>query len=263
MYEDTKDVWLIGKWLSWPFWFLSVYFNVARDKSWEADQDLVYAITWVKGLVDGNVIGDILEKIWFEFSFLKRDPIGWVRAKIDEVSGELRFLRLDPMGWMRSRVYFAFPVFHSLLGNSGWWVYNELNKRYPEIGSFIRDTWGFIRGKVLSLFWWARELETNPTRMIIDRINAQVGWFWSFMQNPSDFIVNRFASYNYLLHQMLTDPNRWVKDRMATVLGINPNEMDNLVVTLIKRMFSAVLGNQSGLLDYTKEAIVSLILRFI
>lgn len=141
MYNAVKDVAFVGKALAWPFYLLSHYFNIARDKSWEADQELVYAITWVKGLVERSTIADILERIWGEFTFLRYDPIGWVRAKIDQVSGELRFLRNDPYGWIRSRLYLALPVFYSLLGNSGWWVYSKLSERFPEIGAFIRDTW--------------------------------------------------------------------------------------------------------------------------
>lgn len=263
LYQDIANVWMFGKWLSWPFYLLSVYFNSARDKCWESDQDLVYAITWVKGLVEGSIIADILERIWYEFTFLRNDPIGWVRLKIDQVSGELQFLRIDPYGWMRSRLYAAFPVFYNLLGNSGWWVYNELSNRYPEFSTFINNPWSYIKNKVLSQFWWARALDSNPVQLVINWINAQTGWFWDFIHNPSYFIYQRVRAYNWDLNILLTDPLRWFKEKLASALGMYPYEMDNFITSLIKRAFSAVLSNQGGLLDYVKEAMVNLILRFI
>lgn len=263
MYESTKDVWLIGKWLAWPFYILSFYFLIARDKSWEADSTLVSVQTWIKGIIEGSTLIQLLEHLWWEFRYLRADPIGWVRAKIDQISGELRYLRLDPYGWIKSRLYFAFPVFYSLLGNSGWWVYNELSKRYPIIGDFIRDPWNTTRIIVLTMFGLLRDLEIDPSYKVIDWISRRFGWFWSFMQDPSGFIVGRFASYNYFLHTLVTDPNRWVKERIASVFGMDYAEMDNFTTSIIKRMFLAVLGNRSGLLDYSKNAICELILRFI
>lgn len=263
LYKDIIDVWLIGKWLGWPFYFLSVYFNNARDKCWEADQDLVNAKTWIKGLVEGSIIADILERIWYEFSFLRRDPVGWVKAKIDQVSGELRFLRQDPYGWIRSRLYLALPVFYSLLGNSGWWVYNELSNRYPIIRELVNDPWGFVRERVLGAFWWASYLQGNATYAVINWINGHVGWFWQFLNSPSGFILEKVKAYNYSSWQLFNDPVSWVKEKLASILGMRPYEMDNFVSSLIKRAFSAVLANQGGLLDYVKEAMVNLILRFI
>lgn len=263
MYEDTKNVWVIGKYLSWPFYFLSIYFNIARDKCWDADQELVFAITWVKGLVEGSTIADILERIWHEFAFLRWDPVGWIRAKIDQVSGELRFIRTDPYGWMRSRLYMALPVFYSLLGNSGWWIYSKLNERYPEIGSFIRDSWGYIRNKVLSIFSWSRSLDANPVQYVINLINGQTGWFWSFISNPRQFIIDKLLEQSYDIRLLLTNPKQWIKGQIASLLGMQVYEMDTFISSLIKRAFGVVLSNQGGMLDYVKEGLVNLILRFI
>lgn len=263
LYQDIANVWMLGKWLAWPFYLLSVYFNNTRDKCWEADQSLVFAITWVTGLIEGTVIADILERIWYEFTFLRNDPIGWVRLKIDQVSGELQFLRNDPYGWMRSRLYAALPVFYNLLGNSGWWVYNELSNRYPIIKDLVNDPWGFIRERVLGVFSWARELNINPTTSIIGWINSYVGWFWSFLWNPSQFIYNKLKQYNYDIYVLFTDPIRWIKEKVATLLGMSSYELDTFIPSLIKRAFSIVLSNQGGLLDYVEQALVNLILRFI
>lgn len=261
--NDIADIWLLGVWLSYPFYAIGYYFFAARDLVWQADNSLVYAISWIKGITEGNVIVDILERLWYEFAYLKADPIGWVRTKIDQVSGELRFLRTDTYGWMRSRLYFAFPAFYNILGNSGWWVYTRLNERYPEFGQFIGNTWGYIRDTVLGLFWWARELEANPAQMIINRISGYAGWFWSFLGNPRQFIVDRLSEYTYEISIFLTNPRQWLKSSLGAILGISTADMDNFVPFLVRRMFSMVLSNHQGLLDYTKEAIINLVLRFI
>lgn len=263
IYESIKYVWLIGKWLAWPFYLLSAYFYSARDKSWEADSSLVNAISWIKNIIEGSAIIDILEVLWWEFRYLRADPVGWVRAKIDRVSGELRFIRQDPYGWMRSRLYLALPIFYLLLGNSGWWIYSKLNARYPEIGSFIRDTWGFIRNKVISVFYWARELDIDPGTAVIGWINRYVGWFWSFIWSPSSFIKEQLSNTSWDLRVLLSDPRLWVKEQVASILGLNTYEMDNFVVSIIKRMFSAILSNQAGLIDYIKHTACELFLRYI
>jgi hypothetical protein len=263
LYEDIRDVWMLGKWLAWPFYYLSSYFNNARDKCWEADQDLVFAITWVKGLIEGNLIADILERIWYEFTLLRNDPVGWVKAKIDQVSGELRYLRLDPLGWIQSRLYFAFPIFYTLLGNSGWWIYSKLNERYPEVGSFIRDTWGYLKSRIINIFFWARELDINPSTAVIGWINNRIGWFWSFVNSPSVFVYERLKRRNYDINLLLTNPIQWVKEKVGFVLGMNTYEMDNFTVSIIKRMFSAILSNQAGLIEYVRHTVCELILRYI
>lgn len=263
IYNDTKEVWLIGKWLSWPFYHISNYFYSARDKSWEADSTLVWVKTWVKGLIEGSTIVDILEVLWFEFRYLRADPVGWVSAKIDQISGELRFLRTDTIGWLRSRLYFAFPTFYALLGNSGWWIYSKLSERYPEIGLFIRDTWGFIRNKVLRIFWWARELQSNPPNAIINWVNSRAPWFWGFITSPHqtfyDFIINITPD----LRLMILEPQRWIKEKLSVILGLNYYEMDNFIPSLIKRMLGLILSNYGGLLEYAKQSLCDFILRFI
>lgn len=263
LYQDILGAWIVGKWFAWPFYFMSLYFNIARDKCWEADQDLVFAISWVKGITEGSTLIDILEVLWYEFRYLRADPVGWVRAKIDQVSVELSFLRQDPYGWMRSRLYLALPVFYSLLGNSGWWIYSKLDERYPEIGEFIRDSWGFIYNKVLSLFSWARELNSNPTNAVIQWVHNRTGWFWSFVNDPTGFIVNRLKHYNYEIYNLLTYPKNWFKVKLAERLGMDHTELDTFIPSLIRRAFGSVLSNEGGMLEYVQEAMVNLILRFI
>lgn len=263
MYDDIKDLWLIGKWLSWPFYLIHTYFNAARNKCWQADVELVFALTWIKGITEGSVIIDLLEHLWYEFRYLRADPIGWVSAKIDQVSGELRYLRTDPYGWMRSRLYLAIPAFYSILGNSGWWIYSKLTERYPEFGLFMGNTWGYIRDKVLGLFWWARDLNTSPKYAVYGWINQLFPWFNDFMTNPAGTIINYLRGYNYNIGLLFDNPAQWFKERLAVALGLQPHEMDNFVPFLIKRMFSLVLSNYLGLLDYVENAICQLILKFI
>lgn len=261
--NDIQDIWLIGTWLSYPFYAIGYYMFQARDLVWQADDTLVEVITWIKGITEGNVIIGILEHLWYEFRYLKADPIGWVSAKIDQVSGELRHLRLDPLGWIRTRFRVAMPEFTSLLNNGAYWVYSRLIEWKPEFGDFIRNTHGYIRDKVLSLFGWARELETNPAQMIINRISGYAGWFMTFLQDPAGFIYRELTAYNWELRLLLTDPTQWVKEKIGSILGISTADMDNFVPFLIKRMFSLILSNHQGLLDYTKEALINLVLRYI
>jgi len=261
--NDTKDVWLLGKWLSYSFYAIGYYFFAARDLVWSADDSLVDAISWIKGITDGNVIVDILERLWYEFRYLKADPIGWVRTKIDQVSGELRFLRTDPYGWMRSRLYLAIPAFYSILGNSGWWVYSKLTERYPELGAFIRNTTGFIRDKIIGTFAWARALDWNPSQTVIDWLTSRAPWFHSFIVNPSVTLVDLLLRYNYDFGLLVSNPLQWFKQRLASVLGMSQADIDNFIPSLIRRLFSAILSNQAGLLDYVEHAVCELILRFI
>ena len=261
--DDLYDVWLIGKWLCQPFSLISVYLNNARDKSWQADSELVDAKNWIKGLIEGWTIIHVLEQLWWEFRYLRTDPRGWVAAKIDQISSELRYIRLDTYGWLRTRLYWAFPVFYNLLGNSGWWVYNELDKRYPDIGSFIRDSWGYIYNKVLGIFQWARDLQNNPSNTVIGWINNRTGWFWDFITNPYGTIYTFMSNINVDFRLLINNPVEWFKSKLSDSLGMSRYELNNLPVSLVRRMFSVILNNQDGLLDYTKEAIINLVLRFI
>lgn len=263
IYEDIRDIWLLGKWLAAPFYYLNWYFTIARDKTWQADTELVKALTWIRGLIEGTTIADVLENIWFEFTYLRRDPVGWVSAKIDQVSDELRYVRLDPFGWIRTRLYMAFSGSYNLFNNSAWWIYVKLNERYPDIGSFIRDSWGYIRSRVLGLFFWARELDVNPGKAITDWLTYRTGWFRSFVNDPWQFIIDRLKEYSYDLNLFLTDSRQWLKQKMASILGISVSDMDNFVVALIKTMFNYVLYNYQGLLDYVQQATIEIILRFI
>lgn len=261
--NDIKDVWLIGTWLSYPFYAIGYYFSAAKVLVWQADDSLVDAITWIKGIVDGNTVIDILERLWWEFRFLRADPVGWVRTKIDEVSGELQWLRIDPIGWTRSRFYLALPEFSSILNNSAFWVYSRLIQWKPDFGTFIRNPRGYIRDKVLSSFSSIRALDWNPSQTVIDWLTSQSPWFHSFMVNPSGTIVDLMTRNNYNLGLLISNPVQWFKQRLASVLGMQTYELDDFIPSLIKRFFSAILGNQAGLLDYVKTAVCDIILRFI
>ena len=94
-------------------------------------------------------------------------------------------------------------------------------------------------------------------------INNQTGWFWDFIHNPTWFIYNKIRSYNWDIHLLLTDPVGWFRAKLASLLGMSSYELDTFLPSLIKRGFSVVLSNQGGMLEYVKEALVTLILRFI
>lgn len=263
IYESIRDTWLLGPYLAWPFYYLYLFFNEAKQKSWEADDKLVEIATWVNGIINGTVIRDILDFLSYNYTRLRNDPIGLIRDILSYVSYEFTLIRIDPYNWVKNKVLAVWPIVYDLIYGTRNWLLNVLGQNFPLLYQLFVNPFGTLRNWILSLFYWAREFNSNVIQSIISFISQRAWWFSGFITAPVSTLINLIKQQNFSLGQFLDNPIQWVKYRIMDFFGIPYGQEYNVVSELIKKAMLILAINQGGILILLEKHLCDIIVYFL
>lgn len=263
IFNDIRDVWLLGTWLAWPFFFMYTYFMSAGDFCIQADDKLVDVITWVKGITEGSTFWHLLSNVTYDIGFILRDPVGWLLWRLDTISYIYRQLRDDPYGWFRDKLLAVFPIFYDIIYNTYWWFRDRIRDLSGDLVWLLDDSWGFIYHKVIGVFGWAWSLQFRASDSIIDWITERVWWFRSFLNQPRQTIIDFIRQQSWDIDELITDPRKWVNQRVFELLGIDYYSYENVITQITKKLISELVYMSTPLIETLFSQFVDFVVRFL
>lgn len=263
IYEKIEDVWLLGKYLRWPFYFIQYAFFTARDLSFDANIWVRKTKASIDALYEGWKFTEILDGISYHFQWIRQDSIGWLRHYISKINIDLAQLVTNATIWFRTMFYIQYPELWRLWNNSSSWLYDLLSYLLPYSFGFLINPYAKLTDWIIAWFPALRQLIQNPNAYVINLIGDWIGWFIGFLYHPTSTIVSFLKTFSYDLRALIDNPTWWFESKLAVLLKCSVGELYNLPVTLLRKIFSAILGNQLGILDTVRNAVCDIILRFI
>jgi hypothetical protein len=263
LYEDIRDIWLIGVWLSTPFYVISGYFFSARDFAFEADNWLAKVWYRVEGIFNGDIIREIIDTISYHYSWLRENPINWIVYHLQQFSWEMSQLINNPIAWFLYKLQDVSPELWDIAISATNWLRDKFEQLYPSITSFLYDPYAFIYDKVIQLFPIIWSLMYYPTDTILGWLYDRYYWLNDLFNDPKWTIWGFLKQISYELSSFLDDPSFWFRHKLASLLGLSVGQLSNLPYYLSKIVFDTLAQNYWGILDTMKTRLCDIILHFI
>lgn len=262
LYHKVKDVWLLGPYLRWPFWWLWFYCDVIANKFYQADDVVRKLKQWLDGITDGNVFENLLYWLSSEFRSIRFAAGSWVRAKFQNISHETWQLLNTPVVWVLDRLEGYIPWFHGFRTDPIATVIGWLTKRHPWIAQFLLYTITFIRDKVYQGIGFLRELRDNPQSRVIDWLAAWYAWIRSFLIDPLGFIVEKVKAFRADVRLFFDNPIAWAREKIKQVTGLTDIDLSDIPFYVFRR----VLDNAEGYVERRyatfRDVAVRIIMKF-
>ncbi len=242
LYEALKDVWLLGTYLRWPFWWLYYYFNFIGDKFYQAD-DLVRDLKrWVDGLVKGTVFEDLLYWLSYHFRSIRSDATNWVRRRFQSISGDMWSFVNTPHVWVFRKIEDWISWFYDFRRNPRETVVNWLKDKYPWIAGFLFNALGFIVDKVYAGIGFLRGLRDRPQNTIIDWLAQWYHWVRTFLSNPFQFIIEKVKSFSTEIRLFFDNPLEWARVKIKQVLGVSDFDLSDLPYYILRKILQNAIA---------------------
>ena len=245
LYEQLDDVWLLGTYLRWPFWWLWFYCDYIATKLYQAD-DLIREIKrWVDGIVDGTVFEDMIDWVSREYKSLRYDPKGWVRRMFQSISHETWQILNVPAVWVLDRLEGNIHWFGTFRRDPITAVVGWLTSRYPWLSQFLLNTLYFIRDKVYDSIGFMRDLRDNPQARVIDWLASWYAWIRSFLIDPLGFIVEKVKAFRTDIRFFFDNPIAWAREKIKQVTGWTDADISDIAFYIFRR----ILDNASSYVE--------------
>lgn len=263
IYEDTKDVWLIGVWLSTPFYVIANYFFDAKQWCLEGDKWLAEVWYRVEGIFKGNIIQEILDTISYHYSWLRDNPINWIVYHLQQFTWDMQLLLTNPLSWFLYKLQDTSPELWYIALNAASWLRNKIQDIFPVAIDFLYDPMGFMYDRTIQLFPVLWALLNFPVDQILEWLYSRYPWLNDLFNDPKWTIVGFIKQISYELELFLNDPSFWFRNKLASILGLSVGQLTNLPYYLAKMVIDIFAQNYWGILDTIKTRLCNIILHYI
>lgn len=262
-YQKIREVWLIGPYLAWPFYFVSQWFFDARDYSWQAEVLVRYLKRWIDGLSSGNTFSQLLYRIAAPLWEVVYDPRGWLIKRIRDVGGSLYALYANANTWVTIKVETNFPFLKGIRDNPRQWLVDLLNARFPGIISIFQDFDGWLKSRVEWFYPFIYRLRIDPIGYIIGLINSRYPAFVRFLDNPEHEIYRYLTNRYPELFLFFGNPELWFNEKLRRTLGLSFVEYGSPVPILLVTILDMITRAFYNQLNWISNRICNIILLFI
>lgn len=262
LYERFEDVWLLGTYLRWPFWWLHHYFNNVSSNFHSADHLIRDLKRWIDGLTDGNVFEDLLYWISYHFRSIRNDPVGWVRARFTAISHEAWQILSVPTVWVFDKIKAWIPWWDEFRYNPAKFVIDKFTSTYPWFSSFLFNALSFIVDNVYAGIGFLRQLRDAPQNTIIDWIVQWYGWFRDFLYNPMWFIIGKIKEYSVELRLLIDDPYFWVRSKIKSIMGWSDFDISDIAFYMFSRFLQRANDYVERKYETVRNVAIDIIMRF-
>jgi len=263
IYEKIEDVWLLGKYLRWPFYFIQYAFFKVRDLCFDANIWLAQFELAIDALYDGWKFREILDDISYHYRWLRDNPYDWLLHHLLRVNLDIASIITNASGWFTSRFRGMSWYLRYFIDNPTGCILYILSYAIPTAYTFLLNPRSKLVSWMYSLFPIFRDFIYNPNSLIISLIAQWYPWFSNFLRSPTLQIVGMLKSFSYDLRLLINNPSFWFRHKLATALFVSVSDLDNMPVAIIKRIFYVIFRNELGMIDYIRNAVCNLFLRYI
>lgn len=192
LYASTRNVWLIGQYLSLFFLSVSNHVLILETRVINLADDWSEFYDWVsENLGSSNVPALLLQYADDLISFI-REPFDWIADTIRDFFPELQQITRDPVSFVLEILYrytgldidfvdnprnVIRNIIHDTVGdlvdiarNPSAWIIGELNNIIPNFQKFIADTRGWVRDQIEDEFPNIVDFLRNPEQFIAERL---------------------------------------------------------------------------------------------
>jgi hypothetical protein len=263
IYNDVKDVWLLGKHLSYPFYMMYVYIMTGAGYVFEADNKLVHILTWLKGIIEGNTLVQLIASFSWDLQQIINNPLGWFIAKLGESSHNFRRIREDPYQFVMDMLFARLPIIRDIIYRTSDWLKDKLRDISHDLFLFIENPWQYLYDKMTSMFTWLYWINAEPVNTVINWLVNYSWWFRDFLNNPQDKIISFIIQARPEMNDLLNNPYYWIKRKISDVLGIDLNSGEPTGLVMFFHIIDTLVYMPQHILDRVASKLVDFILRFI
>jgi hypothetical protein len=262
LYDKLKDVWLLGKWLRWPFWWLYFYFNFIADKFYDADDLLREFKRWIDGLIEGSVFEDLLDWLSYHYRSIRNDPKRWVRVQFQGISHDLWRLINPPHVWIFEKIQEWITWFYEFRTDPKGTVVKWLTEKYPWLSQFLFNALAFIVNNVYAGIGFLRELRDNPTNRVVQWLANWYSWITSFLSDPFGFIIEKVKQFSIEVRLFFDNPVQWARDKIKQVLGMNDYDLSDIPYYILKSLLNKAMMYVNREYPQIRQVACDIIMRF-
>lgn len=262
LYEDLEDIWLLGKWLRWPFWWLYTYFRFISDKFYQADDLLREFKRWIDGIVEGSVFEDLLYWLSSHFRTIRYNATSWVKWRIEDISGDLwRFIN-TPHVWVFAKIDDWISWFYAFRQDPRGTIVNWLTERYPWLAQFLLNAIAYIVNAVYSGISFIRDLRDRPQSTIINWLAQWYFWVRDFLSDPYLFIVTKVRSISTEVRLFFDNPIEWARGKIKQVLGLSDFDISDLAYYIFRRLLTNAMTYLDREWDWIRDVVCNIIVSY-
>lgn len=247
LFERLEDIWLLGKWLRWPFWYMYFWFTALYTLCYTADDKFRDVKRWVDGISDGNTFQELVDWLSDQYRLIRIDPVGWVRRSFTNISHDMwRFLNV-PNTWFKDRFDGIAMWFYDLRVDPTGTIRKFLTTAHPFLSMFLFYPSTYIVGKIYETIMFLRELRDSPTNRIIQWIAIWYSWIWEFLNHPISFIIAKVKAFRADVRFFIDNPIAWAKQKIKEVMGWTDYDISDITFYLFRRfldMANAYVGRE-------------------
>jgi hypothetical protein len=262
LYDVLKDVWLLGTYLRWPFYWLYMYFQYVANKFYQAD-DLVRELKrWIDGITEGYTFRDLLYWLSSHFRSITTDATGWVRYRIESISTSMWRLINTPHVFVFGMIEDWVTWFYAFRTDPKQTVINWLTDRYPWLSQFLYNALSFIVSNVFAGVSFLRDLRDNPQNTIINWLAYWYSWIRTFLSDPLNYIVGRVKAFRTDIAFFFDNPIAWAKEKIKQVMGWTDYDISDIAYFVLKRVLNNAIAYVNREYPLVRQRVCDIIMMF-
>lgn len=262
-YQDIKDVWLLGDYLAWPFYFISTWCLEIRDIAWEGNKTLGKFYLWVDQLISGTLFMDILDFLSYNYQWIRVDPLGFIRENLKLLSVDFSMFIASANSWFIDKLRQHFPELFHLASNVIGWLRDRIQALFPQVFPFLLSPLGTLYTWVVDQFPVIRALTYNPIGYIIARIIDYRPFLADFFNSPLMFIIEQIKSYNSDLTPLLINPKEFILSEISNWFGFKYNPGIPFIYQVINRGLEYLISQSYTSLSNFSSLVCDIIIKFL
>lgn len=263
LYEATDGAWLIGPYLSWPFWFISYQLELAASYMIDAETLLAQMKIWLDGLVEGTAFRDILFWVSGSFRDITIDAVSFVMRNFEGISGEMTQLVNSPITWFLDKVNLVLPGIRHISQFPLDFVYDNIRNLFYNAIQFLETPLSTLRGWLSQMFWWFNEFNISPRQTVLNWVYDSYPWLANLFRFPSQEIANKLLTHYPLIAAFMSNPTLWFKRELGDLFGVPYWQLLSPGILFIDKILGIILLRRARFENRLKQVVSEIILWFI
>lgn len=184
----VSTVAVFGELLAAPFRAISSTLFDAAEFCWDANETLLQVINLWNDLRYGNLINDVLDRVFWRWSQLRSDPWGFVNDMVQGLFSGWAALRSDPALYIRTRLVNRWPDLGPLFTDPLTWLRTRLEYNLGLGVGFFADPLGAIKRWVYERYPVLKGLFETPTFWLRGQLTERLGVDRDFLDSPRAWV---------------------------------------------------------------------------
>lgn len=216
--NNIRDIWLIGQWLSTPFYIIAGLLGTLEN-------------------IANDVAGD-----WLGFYNWINDNLG-IDDRIRDLlryADDLISLILHPFDWIADTIQNYFPDLFRFMQDP---IANvlEIITRYTGLDwDFLDSPLQWVQDKIRDLAGEAIEISRDPIRWLQDRLAEIIPDWWDFIHDARLWVRKRIEEEFPDLIAFLRDPDDFLEDKLLLFLDRFQSKYRNRVVKIAEKIIDVI-----------------------